>query len=35
MMCIEVQYEDEYKDVVVYGDQGLTQKSMKKLHMGN
>ena len=33
MMCTEVQYEDE--DVVVYRDQGLTQKSTKKLHMAN
>ena len=35
MMCTEVQYEDDDKDVVVNGDKGLTQKSMKKLCMAN
>ena len=33
MMCTELQYEDADEDVVVYSDQGLTQKSMKKPHM--
>ena len=32
MMCTELQYEDADKDLVVYGTNGLTQKSTKKLH---
>ena len=33
MMCTELQYEDADEDIVVYGDQGIPQKSMKKLYM--
>ena len=32
MMCTDLQYEDADEDIVVYWDQGSTQKSMKKLH---
>ena len=32
MMCTDLQYEDADEDIVVYWDQGSTQKSMRKLH---
>ena len=35
MMCTEVQYEDDDEDIAVYRDQGLAQKSTKKLCMVN
>ena len=35
MMYMEVQHEDEDKDVVVYGDQGISTEEYKKLHMAN
>ena len=34
MMCTEVQYEDEDKDVVVYGDQGISTEEYKKAMYG-
>ena len=34
MMCTEVQYEDEDKDVVVYGDQGINTEEYKKVTYG-
>ena len=33
MMCTELQYEDVDEDIVVYGDQGINMKSMKKVRM--
>ena len=33
-ICTEVQYEDEDKDVVVYGDQGITTKEYEKATYG-
>ena len=33
MVCTELQYEDVDEDQVVYGDQGLVQKSMRRVHM--
>ena len=33
MMCTELQYEYADEDQVVYRDQGVLQRSMKKLHM--
>ena len=34
MMCTEVQYEDEDKDVVVYGDQGISTEEYEKATYG-
>ena len=30
MMCMEVQHEDEDKELVVYGDQGISTEEYKK-----
>ena len=34
MMCTEVQYEDEDKDVIVYGDQGISTEEYEKAMYG-
>ena len=34
MMCREVQYEDEDKDVVGYGDQGMSTEEYEKATYG-
>ena len=34
MMCTEVQYEDDDKDVVVYGDQGISTEEYEKAVYG-
>ena len=34
MMCTEVQYEDEDKDVAVYGDQGISTEEYEKAMYG-
>ena len=34
MMCTEVQYEDEDKDIVVYGDQGISTEAYEKATYG-
>ena len=34
MMCTEVQYEDEDKDPVVYGDQGISTEEYEKATYG-
>ena len=34
MMCTEVQYKDEDKDVVVYGDQGISTEEYEKAMYG-
>ena len=30
MMCMEVHYEDEYEDLIVYGDQGVSTEEHEK-----
>ena len=34
MMCMEVQHEDEEKDIVVYGDQGISTEEYEKATYG-
>ena len=34
VMCTEVQYEDEDKDIVVYGDQGVSTEEYEKAMYG-
>ena len=34
MMCMEVQYEDGDKDLVVYGDQGVSAEELDKATYG-
>ena len=34
MMCMEVQYEDGDKDLVVYGDQGVSKEEYDKATYG-
>ena len=34
MMCTEVQYEDEDKDIVVYRDQGISTEEYEKATYG-
>ena len=34
MMCTEVQYKDEDKDIVVYGDQGISTEEYEKATYG-
>ena len=34
MMCMEVQHEDEDKELVVYGDQGITTDEYAEIYPG-
>ena len=35
MICTDICRDEEYKEMVVYGDQGITSKKLTKIHMGN
>ena len=34
MICTDIYSDEEYEDMVVYGDQGITSKNMTKIRMG-
>ena len=34
MICTDDYSDEEYKELVVYGDQGITSKNFKKIRMG-
>ena len=34
MICTDVYSDEEYEEIVVYGDQGITSKKLTKIHMG-
>ena len=35
MICTDVYSDEEYKEMVVYGDQGITSKNLMKICTGN
>ena len=35
MICTDIYSDEEYEEMVVYGDQGITSRKLTKIHMGH